>query len=100
MVASILKERSWGDWEGQPFRPVNADEFDLAPNGEKSRQLLLRAEAALRSLESLPADNILVVSHGTFGRALRSHIIKDMPFVVEAGDPKLRLPNGEIICWI
>lgn len=100
LVNSIFIERSWGDWEGKPFRPIGEDEFDKIPNSEKSQDLIARADRALRFLESLPAQHILVVSHGTFGRALRHHILEDMPFVAEAGDEKLRLPNGEIIQWI
>ncbi|HVS78978.1 MAG TPA: histidine phosphatase family protein [Candidatus Saccharimonadales bacterium] len=100
MVNDILQERSWGDWEGRRFRPIKEDEFDKIPNAEKSHELISRAEKALRFLESLPVENILVVSHGTFGRALRHHIIDDMPFVAEAGNEKLRLPNGEVIEWI
>jgi len=100
LVDAIFIERSWGDWEGKPFRPIREDEFDAIPNSERSEDLIIRADKALRFLESLPAQHILVVSHGTFGRALRHHVIEDMPFVAEAGDEKLRLPNGEIIQWI
>lgn len=102
LVADILKERNWGDLEGTPHNAFNHDKSDLdsVPNIETAEQLVKRAEAALRTLESLDANNILVVSHGTFGRALRHHLLEDMPFINKTGDIKLRLPNGEIICWI
>lgn len=100
LTSSLFVERSWGDFEGKPFRLIKDEEFDSIPNSEKASDLIIRAEKALRFLEKQDAENILVVSHGTFGRALRHHIIEDMPFVKEAGDAKLRLPNGEIICWI
>ena len=100
LVNPLFIERSWGDWEGRPFRAIGKDEFDMIPNAEKSHELIDRAAKALSFLESLPAENILVASHGTFGRALRHHVLEDMPFVAEAGDEKLRLANGEIICWI
>jgi uncharacterized phosphatase len=100
LMSSLISERSWGDWEGQPFRPIGEDEFDKVPNSEKANDLLKRAGQALRYLESLDSESILVVSHGTFGRALRHHVLEDMPFIAQAGDERLRLPNGEIICWI
>lgn len=100
LINPLFIERSWGDWEGKPFRPIKEDEFDTIPNAEKSHDLVDRAGKALDFLNSLPAQHILVASHGTFGRALRHHVLEDMPFVAEAGDQKLRLANGEIICWI
>jgi uncharacterized phosphatase len=98
IISDLLKERHWGDLEGTPHAPV--DDLDEVPNAETSHQLLHRAEKALQYLESLDADNILVVSHGTFGRALRHHIVDDMPFINKISDKTIRLPNGEIISWI
>lgn len=98
LISGLLQERHWGVLEGTPHAPVG--DLDEVPNAETSHQLLHRAEKALQFLESLDADNILVVSHGTFGRALRHHIVDDMPFINKISDEKIRLPNGEIICWI
>lgn len=98
LVSELLKERHWGDLEGTPHQPV--EDLDEVPGAETSHQLLSRAAKALQYLESLPGENILVVSHGTFGRALRHHITDDMPFINKISDATIRLPNGEIICWI
>lgn len=101
IVADILKERNWGDLEGQSHHVLSdSTDIDTISNIETSHQLLKRSEAALRSLENLDAENILVVSHGTFGRALRHHILEDAPFMNRSSSKELRLPNGEIICWI
>lgn len=98
LLSDLLVERDWGDLEGSPH--IYIHDLDEVPNAETSEQLLERAEKALRYLESLEPNNILVVSHGTFGRALRHHIIEDLPFVNKAGDKSISLPNGEVICWV
>jgi broad specificity phosphatase PhoE len=94
----LVVERDWGDLEGTPHREI--EDLDVIPNIETGEQIIARADKALRYLEGLKAEHILVVSHGTFGRALRHHILEDMPFVNEVSSEKLRLPNGEIIQWI
>jgi uncharacterized phosphatase len=96
--SDLLIERHWGDLEGTPHIVVH--DLDEVPNAETSKDLLSRGESALRYLESLEANNILVVSHGTFGRALRHYIVEDLPFINKSGDKSISLPNGEIICWI
>jgi uncharacterized phosphatase len=98
VLSRLLIERHWGDLEGKPH--VQVHDLDEVPNAETSAQLLERASKALAYLEGLEAENILVVSHGTFGRALRHHIIEDMPFINKVSDETIRLPNGEVICWI
>lgn len=101
MFSDLLKERSWGDLEGTEHSSVGADvELDKIPNIETGEQLLRRASQALGYLEGLPAEHILVVSHGTIGRAIRHHIIEDMPFINKTGVPGVTLPNGEVIQWI
>jgi uncharacterized phosphatase len=98
IYSDLIIERHWGDLEGKPH--ITIEDLDEVPNAETSDQLLERSEKALRYLESLDAENILVVSHGTFGRALRHHITHDEPFINRTSDASIRLPNGEIICWI
>jgi uncharacterized phosphatase len=98
LLSDLLVERHWGDLEGQSH--ITVHDLDEVPNAETSTQILDRAERALRYLESLDAENILVVSHGTFGRALRHHIIEDLPFINKSGDKSISLPNGEVISWI
>jgi uncharacterized phosphatase len=98
IASDLIIERHWGDLEGTPH--IQVGDLDEIPNAETSTQLLNRAEKALRYLEGLEAENILVVSHGTFGRALRHHITDEIPFINKISDKSVRLSNGEIICWI
>ena len=99
--SELLRERSWGDLEGTPHGNADSiEDLDSVANIETSEQLIKRADKALKYLESLPAEHILVVSHGTLGRALRHHILEGMPFVNKPGVPGVTLPNGEVIQWI
>ncbi len=90
---SLLIERHFGELEGKPWDP------DLDMDGiadiESVDTLLERSRLALEWLHTLAAHNILVVSHGSFGRALRSHLIPEYPF-----DSPTRLQNAEIHRWV
>jgi broad specificity phosphatase PhoE len=70
---SLFIERNFGELEGTPWRiDINIDGF---ADVETVDSLMERAKLALRHIEAIPdAHNILVVSHGSFGRALRSQI--------------------------
>ncbi len=89
----LFVERHFGELEGRPWDP------DLNMDGisdiETVDTLLERARLALEFLQSLKAENILVVSHASFGRALRHHILKEYPF----SHPH-RLQNAEIYQWL
>ncbi len=97
---SLFIERHFGSMDGQPWQP----DFDIdgVSDAESRDELLDRAKEALTFLHTLPYDNVLVVAHGAFGRALRSHILPDM--VYNTTDPTKpdasRIPNAEIVCWI
>jgi len=100
-ISELLKERSWGDLEGTPHGSIEPNtELDQIPNIETSEQLIRRGAQALGYLEGLPAEHILVVSHGTIGRAIRHHIFEDIPFINKTGVPGVTLPNGEVIQWV
>lgn len=87
---SLLIERDFGSLEGQPWSlDVNVDGFS---DVETTGSLLSRARLALDFLESLDYNNVLVVSHGALGRALRHHILEEFPF----SHPH-RIPNAEIL---
>lgn len=77
-----VREISWGAWDGMTAAEIEArdpeawqrridDAFTLAPpnGGESRRDVLRRAQAWLGSLD--PRSRVLLISHGTFGRALR-----------------------------
>jgi len=73
IINDIFKERSLGTLEGKSW-----DEYSETATGdngaETDAELLTRAQAGLAFLKSLPADNILLVGHGSFSRALRTAI--------------------------
>lgn len=90
-VSNLLMERDFGAMEGKPWSPdLNLDGIaDI----ESVDTLLSRARLALEWLESLPVDNILIISHGSFGRALSSLLTEDSFHDSE------RLKNAEIHHW-
>jgi broad specificity phosphatase PhoE len=101
IYSDLLIERSFGDLEGRPHQETDTLlDLDTVPNVETKDMILARADKAIKFLESLPDENILVVSHGSFGRALRHHLIESMPFHNHKSSSKDVLPNGEVICWI
>ena len=95
--SSLFIERHFGSMEGQPWREdQNIDGFI---DHEAYETILERAQLALQHLETLDADVVLVVSHGSFGRALRHVIHPAIPYQQLAGE-KDHLPNAEIIKFI
>lgn len=93
LINSLLIERNFGELEGKPYDPdLNLDGFsDL----EVDDALVARAHLALKWINSHQADHILVVSHGSFGRALRSMLKAEYPM----SHPE-KLKNAEIVCWV
>jgi probable phosphoglycerate mutase len=92
-INDLFIERHFGELEGRPWNP------DLDLDGivdiETVDTILERAKLALNFLHSLKADNVMVVSHGSFGRALRHHLLQEYPFSHPA-----RLTNAEINEWL
>ena len=74
----LFIERDFGPLEGEPYTThINLDAIEGV---EHSSDLLARVEQGLAFLHTLDADTILVVSHGSVGRALRSLVQPDSPF--------------------
>jgi uncharacterized phosphatase len=94
-INKLFIERYFGNYEGQPIIYDPNYDFDSINGIEKTDDLLNRARKALDYLEAVKADNVLVVAHGQFGRALRHHVLADFPF-----NQVQRLQNGEIVQWI
>lgn len=90
-ISNLLIERYYGQLEDQPWHPdLNLDGIaDL----EKDDELLERAKLAIKWIEDLPGEHKLVVSHGSFGRALRKHFMPDYDF-------QEKIPNAQIVCWL
>jgi uncharacterized phosphatase len=78
LVSELLMERGLGPLEGQAYTTdVDLDSIDGV---ESDVDILERSQEALDYLRSLPQDNILVVSHGALGRALRHTAQPAIPF--------------------
>ena len=86
-------ERNFGELESTPYTP--GYDVDTTASGEKEHELQARVAALYEYLQSLPGDNILVVSHGSTSRMLRSVVQPHIPFNSEA--PGHHFPNAEIV---
>ena len=87
---SLFVERGLGVLEGKPWQPdLNIDGF---ADVETTDTLLHRMQMARELLESIPHDNVLVVSHGAVGRGLRHVFHPEIPFA-----PSRAFKNAEII---
>lgn len=77
----LFVERLFGDLEGTKDQKVfdeyliDESSIDKIQGVERMTDLQWRAQKALDYLKNLPNDNILVVSHGAFGRALRRAVV-------------------------
>jgi len=73
----LLRERDFGPLAGTPglqllgTRDWIYEDVDNVPGAEPVSAVQQRAAAALKYLRSNPGRQLLIVSHGTFGRALR-----------------------------
>jgi probable phosphoglycerate mutase len=88
-----LKERHFGALEGQAYIPSNLR--SKVDGIEPKAELLARVSRAYDDIKRLPDENILVVSHGSTGRALRHVIDPAVPFRVTDQSPPF--PNAHII---
>lgn len=92
-LSPILAERRYGAMEGQLYAPdLN---LDGVADAETTKKLLLRAKEFVASLDRVEFDNILIVSHGSIGRAIRHHLLEDFPF-----QKYHRLENADVVQWI
>jgi len=95
IIDDRLIERNFGKLEAQTYSPHHSEDHRLEHGAETSEKLIDRMRAFLNWLEAQQADNILVVSHGSTGRALRSLVKKDFPF----SHPS-HLGNAELYEWL
>lgn len=92
-VNGLLMERDFGPMEGKPWSPDL--DLDGMSDVETEDSVLKRAELALEWIKTLGAHNILVVSHGTLGRALRS-LVNPNYTMNDHG----KLDNAELYEWL
>jgi uncharacterized phosphatase len=93
LVDDILIERNFGELEGVTY--IANEPLADVDGVETAEQIIARAEQALARLRELPHENVLVVSHGSFGRALRHHTDPATPFQ-DVAPPEHRLKNAAI----
>lgn len=98
IVNKLFVERDFGGLEGAPWAPDL--DLDGISDIETVDSILERARLALEFLHTHKGDNILVVGHGAFGRALRSIIHPDYVFQNRTSNVTNGIPNAEIVCWI
>lgn len=77
-----FKERDFGPLEGTPYIPFLTHR---TPGVEEAEALVARVQMGLDFLNSLDAQNILVVSHGAVGRALRHCVDPSIDFFPSPG---------------
>jgi len=95
-VDDLLIERDFGSAEGTPYSPDF--DFETVPDVEPLNVLHDRLAVFYTKLQNLPAENILVVTHGSSGRMLRTVVKPEIPFN-STGSPlkEHHLPNAKIV---
>lgn len=97
---ALFIERNFGVLEGTPVELFlgnhSPKQLDQVEGAETLAQMQKRAAKALDYLKTKKADSILVVSHGSFGRALRRQV-QDLPHTHEYAADSFRIGNCEII---
>lgn len=90
-TSRLLLERDFGSAEGHPYAPdLDLDGFS---DIEALNTLIERAHLSVRWIDSLPGNTVLVVGHGSFGRALRS-VLTDHAF-----SNAEKIQNTEFLLW-
>lgn len=114
IIASLIgnpKRESYEDIMERDFSPLDGSSYrgrtygkylalDEVPGVESTAKLQKRAERVLAHLKTRSEENILLVSHSAFGRALR-RAIENQPWQDEySKDGSTSLPHAEIIRFI
>lgn len=87
----LLRERDFGELEGSAW--YLGRKFDHESSVEPYEDIMARAQQAKNWLETLAAGNILLVSHGSFIRAIRSLYQPEKVYA----DASASMPNAEIV---
>lgn len=93
---ALLVERDFGSLEKTKWTPGRSHTLinDNLPDGvEPWNSMLKRGRELLEYLNDLPVDNVLLVGHGSIGRAIRS-------LVEPTADIHAGIPNAELVRWI
>jgi broad specificity phosphatase PhoE len=98
IISDLFRERNYGVFQKEPYDKADGIDFDNVRHAETTTSLRKRAKAAVDFLNKLEANNILVVSHGTFGRVLQQQIL-DLDSAIEV-PIELEIPNAQIVQWL
>lgn len=95
-----IMERDFSPLDGTSYEDRNFEKYialDQMPGVESTAELQKRAENVLAYLKRRPEENILLVSHSAFGRAL-IRVANNVPWQQEyANGFNTPLPHAEII---
>jgi broad specificity phosphatase PhoE len=80
IISELFMEREFGPLEGANYYHYRHQNLDDSEGVEHSSAIINRAKQGYELLQGIEADNILVVSHGALGRALRHVINPDIDF--------------------
>jgi broad specificity phosphatase PhoE len=84
---ALFTEQSYGSLEGKPWTTsVDPNQY---PDIETDAEVMARARSGLEYLRKLNADTILLVSHGSYSRALRAAIHGEDMKTDEPGNAKV-----------
>ena len=95
---TVLNERYWGMAEGVLNTEVKQrwpGGFDTVPGAETTKDLQQRAALATILLKELDANVVLVVGHGTIGRAIVREF-ESRPYTDEYNSERGSFNNGQI----
>lgn len=90
-VNALLIERNFGELDGRPYEPDI--DLDGIADIESFDETTERARLALEWIKTLGGSNVLVVSHGGLGRAMRSLLKPEI-------DRSVKLRNAIIEQWL
>lgn len=102
-ISNFVREREVGELKGKPYNFFFTDgrqykDVDFVQGAETLPVMQDRARDALQAIQERFENNILVVSHGAFGRAF-IRAVQHIPYSDEYRDamPHDTPPNGQII---
>ncbi len=91
VVNPLFVEQFYGSLEGKPW--TETPNIGKYTDIESDEELVERAKEGLAYLRTLPAETVLLVSHGSYSRALRA--------AIEGGDIKKDEPeNAKVVQFI
>ncbi len=95
----LLNERFCGEAEGMRHKDIEQrwpGGYDTVPGAESLEALQLRAARAALWLKKIEVKTILVIAHGTLGRAM-VRVFEDRPYTDEYAEGRVSFGRGQIM---